>query len=267
MDFVAERIAINLKYSGVTVSEDDIRFDFEKDSDNDIIRLAGYRLHGTSLGNNIYWFGYEFEKTASFRQRTDFINYIKGTGDRKISDAVLRKFIEVPMAALSAKINTYRIDTFVYPASGRSQLVSKMLRIIVEFLPNDVDYCSFELVKKTPVDIKFNWKKFEAAFGENPNYLQMAKHVKENILPAIRELDYFSLANSVKPKYRPYITNYLGFPDVSALEEFAGLKGRNILLVDDINTSGSTIREILRILNIVNSQCNIFIYTLLGRKN
>lgn len=133
MDFIAERIANSLKYSGITINENDIRFDFEKDSDNDIIKLASYRLHGTSFGNNIYWFGYEFEKTASSKQRTEFINYLKGVGEKKISDVVLRKFIEVPMVALSSKISTYNINTFVYPVSGRSQLVSKMFRCVLNF--------------------------------------------------------------------------------------------------------------------------------------
>ena len=38
-----------------------------------------------------------------------------------------------------------------------------------------------------------------------------------------------------------------------------------ILRVDDINTSGSTLREPLRIINEINSNCNIYIYTLIGK--
>lgn len=40
------------------------------------------------------------------------------------------------------------------------------------------------------------------------------------------------------------------------------LKGNKILIVDDMNTSGSTLDEIVRILGTVNNNCEIYIYTL-----
>lgn len=43
------------------------------------------------------------------------------------------------------------------------------------------------------------------------------------------------------------------------------INAKNILIIDDINTSGSTLREVLRILNEINSNCNIYIYTLIGK--
>lgn len=38
-----------------------------------------------------------------------------------------------------------------------------------------------------------------------------------------------------------------------------------ILIVDDINTSGATLTEILRIVKSINKDCEIFIFTLLGK--
>lgn len=58
--------------------------------------------------------------------------------------------------------------------------------------------------------------------------------------------------------------NYLGFSDDRELEKFSKMQGSNILVIDDINTSGSTLNEILRILNKVNHDCNIYVYTLIG---
>ena len=129
LTIVALKLATEIKYSGITVDEKEIRFDFQNDSDNDIIKLASYKLNCSKFKNNVYWFGYQFEKSATSKQRTDFINYIKGIGGKKIPDTVLRKFIELPMTALSSKINTYHIDAFVYPVSGRSPLVQKMIKV------------------------------------------------------------------------------------------------------------------------------------------
>ena len=60
----------------------------------------------------------------------------------------------------------------------------------------------------------------------------------------------------------------MGFLDFATPEDvakFSEFQGSNILVVDDINTTGSTLHEILRILGKVNSGANIYVYTLIGR--
>lgn len=47
----------------------------------------------------------------------------------------------------------------------------------------------------------------------------------------------------------------------------ATIKNQNILIIDDITTSGSTLNEILRTLRILNEDNSITIFSLLGRKN
>lgn len=48
-------------------------------------------------------------------------------------------------------------------------------------------------------------------------------------------------------------------------ELISQINSGNILIVDDVNTSGSTLREIIRIIREINKDCNIFIYTLIGK--
>ena len=251
--------------AGVSFDGGRFKFDFEGDSEQDIIRLAAYSLNCTKFKNNVYWFGYRFEASASSGLRSMFIDNLKGISG-EIPENVLRRFIELPLFSLKEIFSSYSVDCFVYPVSQRSQLVSKMISVINECMQHDVSRCSFELVKLAPVDICFDWGAFNSIYEGEPGYQQMARYVDEVLLPKIRKLDYFSLAKNVKPKYRPYITNYLGFPDLESLEKFRGLKGKNILVVDDVNTSGSTLNEILRILNRVNQGCSIFVYTLIGKQ-
>ena len=82
-------------------------------------------------------------------------------------------------------------------------------------------------------------------------------------MPTIEKLDYFSLAASVKPKYRRYIKNFFDFSEED-VKRINNLQGKKILIVDDINTSGSTLNEILRIVRKINPDCEIFIYTHIG---
>lgn len=252
-------------YGGVRQEDGEYILDFSYNLPDDLIEIQPPQLYKTSMRNRIYWFGYMFNEKSSSKQRSDFIHYIKGLSDKKIPDHELTQFIELPLGELDKLIDMYKIDIFVYPTSGRSPLVQKMISVIGDYTSRDMTGCSFEIVKSAPVDIEFDWDMLERDAGDDMNkYNQMKQYAEEVILPAIRELDYFSLAQNVKPKYRKYIKNFLSIESAGAAEKLQRMKGHNILIVDDINTSGSTINEILRILDRVNSECNIFIYTLIG---
>lgn len=253
--------------SGVRVDDNnDFIFDYDYDLPSDLIDIIPPQLYQSNFNNHVYWFGYKFNNEVDSKQRTAFINYIKGLSKEKISDFELKRFIEMPLNELNKQINLYAIDAFVHPVSNRSSLVKKMVQIINNMTSREMERLTFELVKKIPTEIEFDWKLFddETAYDVN-RYNQMRSYVEDTLLPAIHDLDYFSLAHEVKSKYRRYIKNFLSFKQED-LEKFAGLQGKNILIIDDINTSGSTLNEVLRIIEKLNSSCNIWIYTLIGKE-
>ena len=45
------------------------------------------------------------------------------------------------------------------------------------------------------------------------------------------------------------------------------LENQNVLIIDDVTTSGSTLNEVLRILRILNEDNDIRIFSLIGRKD
>lgn len=253
--------------SGVRYDNDTSKysFDFTLDLPTDIIDVVPPQLYKSSIRNHIYWFGYLFKDTTSSKQRSDFIKYIKGLGDTKISDHELTQFIELPLGELDRQFNIYDIDCVVYPISNRSKLVNKIISVVGGYTSHEKEVASYTLVKNIPTEIEFDWKTFEIENSYDKNkYRQMKEYVEEVLLPSIYELDYFSLAANVKPKYRKYIKNYLGFISQEQLEAYSRAQGKNILIIDDINTSGSTIDEILRVLNKINNNSNIFVFTLIG---
>ena len=70
-----------------------------------------------------------------------------------------------------------------------------------------------------------------------------------------------------KSKLRPYIMNFLSFKNDKDKELYSSIRKQNILVVDDVTTSGSTLSEILRTLRIVNEDNKITIFSLIGRKD
>lgn len=95
-----------------------------------------------------------------------------------------------------------------------------------------------------------------------------AKSKVQEMMDLIHKKDYFTIAKDVKKsRMRPYITHFLRFKSEEDKELVSSIRKNNILIVDDISTSGSTLNEILRSLRILNEDNNITIFSLLGRKD
>lgn len=254
-----------LVYVGARRSEDGFTIDYRYNYPEDLIHIEEPQLYGSVHDNDIYYFGYRFNDSASSKDRTEFIRSVKQIGDNPLTDDQLDQFIKRPLKYLHQKVNIYSIDCMVYPLSNRSPLVTKMIRAINDMTSHEMRRCSFEFVKQAPTNIGFDFESFEADHASDEGYRDMVKYIKKDLIPKLQQLDYFSIAQNVKSKYRPYITGFLDFSDQESADRFARLQGSTILVVDDINTTGSTLHEILRKLIKINSDCEIFVYTLIGK--
>ena len=254
--------------AGVQFDGEQYHFNYDSNSVNDILELVSPQMYQSNIHNYLYWFGYKFNPQVSSKTRSQFIKDLKGIGEHNLNPEQVRKLIEAPLGELHRMVNLYHLDVLVYPTSGRSPLVNQMIEVISEWTSHGTFRKSFEFVKNCPKEVTFDWDMFESRYGgleDKSQYFNMKNYVENKLLPAIHEQDYFSIAQSVKSKYRPFIQNFLSFKDGQALEEFSKLQTGSILVVDDINTTGSTVNEILRILNTINENCHIFVYTLIGR--
>lgn len=252
---------------GVQYDGKNFNINFLSDAKNDIINLCDVTIHETIFDNLTYIFGYEFKEDVSSNIRTKFLHFIKGLDEnQKPSIRTIEHFVEPPLAELNRIVNLSTFSCILYPRSNRSELTRQIQSCIVNMLP-DINIESFELIKNLPEKIKFSWTKFNMDYDGDigdQRYLQIKNYVKKTLMPKIHPLDYFSIAQNVKYKYRKYITNYLTFNSPEDEEVFKSLNGGNILIIDDINTSGSTLREILKHVRVLAPDSKIFIFTLIG---
>ena len=70
-----------------------------------------------------------------------------------------------------------------------------------------------------------------------------------------------------KSRFRPYMMQFLKFASKEDEQLCASIRQQNVLVIDDVATSGSTINEILRTLRILNEDNDITIFSLIGRKD
>lgn len=253
---------------GISIQDDKILLDMDRDSETDILNTMHIELYKSEFLGNIYYFGYLFNENTSRKDRTTVIKWLKGLSPNAIDNNSLQKFIRKPLLELNKHENLTKFNCLLYPRSCRSNLTKVIVNEIYKLTTHDMERSSFELVKTLPGSVQFDWKSFNANYsgdlGDN-QYKQIQSYVNDILIPKIHNLSYFSIADNVKYKYRPYIHNYLTFSDTESKNLIESIQEGKILIVDDINTSGSTLTEILRIVRSINNNCEIYIFTLIGK--
>lgn len=88
------------------------------------------------------------------------------------------------------------------------------------------------------------------------------------MMDLIHKKDYFTIAKDVKKnRMRSFITDFLKFANERDELLCKTIRQQNVLVIDDIATSGSTLNEVLRSLRILNEDNKITIFSLIGRKD
>ncbi|MCH5311304.1 MAG: phosphoribosyltransferase [Prevotella sp.] len=248
-------------------------FDFEHDGADDIISLTGSGYQVEAFGKCFYY-GYEFGENVGGNVRTAFIKHMKFP-DSLQDNPDLTQFIKKAIDNLNSCINLYNYNLVVMPESS-SKVNQYMLRYIYRFAQPLLR--KMELVKSLPSNISFDMDAFQEQYLEDklengrPRYTEKQK---EEVRKSIREMvniiqqkDYFTIAKDVKKsRFRPYIMNFLKFADEKDKQLCAYIRQQNILIIDDVTTSGATLNEILRTLRILNEDNEITIFSLIGRKD
>ena len=260
---------------GVTFDNKEHRFvfDFEHDGTDDIVSLTGDGYQVEAFGRCFYY-SYEFSEQVDGNVRSAFIKHVKFTYDLQ-NNTDLTTFIKKAIDQLNRRINLYDYNLVVMPESS-SRVNQYMLRYIYRFAQPMLR--KMELVKSLPSTISFDMDAFQQSYLDDvlengrPRYTQAQKdEVKLSIakmLDLIHQKDYFTIARDVKKsRFRPYMMNFLRFATEQDKELCATIRKQNILVMDDVTTSGSTLNEILRVLRILNEDNDVTVFSLIGRKD
>jgi hypothetical protein len=260
---------------GITFDSEEkkFRFDFEHDGAEDIIYLTGNGYQVEAFGK-CFHYGYEFTEQVDGAVRSAFIQYLKFSGALQ-NNPDLTQFIKKAIDELDKQINLYNYDLVVMPESS-SKVNQYMLRYIYRFAQPSLH--KMELVKALPSSISFDMDAYEKQYLDDvlengrPRYTQAQKEeVKASInkmIDLIHQKDYFTIAKDVKKsRFRPYMMHFLKFATPADKELCASIRQQNILIIDDVTTSGSTLNEILRTLRILNEDNEITVFSLIGRKD
>lgn len=263
---------------------DIFEFNFTSNSEECIIEFVDLPLEPILLDDvegmsNVYYFGYEFlnNDSASSKIRTKFLHELR-FNDKFTTQENKELFIKTALSKLKKALNITinEIDIIIYPRS-RSSLNEYILRLFYS-LTNSKSK-SYEVIKSLPQNIKFNWNEFninelESLINNRPRYTEEQKSLQRekisNLLNEINSLNYFSIAENVRTnKYKSYFSNYFYFESSEMQQHFTEIqkKGDKILILDDISTTGATLKEIIKIIRFFNKTSDIILFTLIGKKS
>ena len=259
---------IELILDGISVCDGTILYNTDSDCATDIMNTVYPTIYKSTFSGNVYYFGYKFTDNASRQNRTAVIRWLKNLDNNGIDNKSLRNFIQKPLLTLNKSENLSTFDCIIYPRSGRSPITSVIVSELGRLSQRSTLKKSYELIKSLPGNVNFDWELFdfeyEGDLGDN-QYNQIRSYIETVLMPKIHNLSYFSIADSVKYKYRRYIKDYLSFESTVTEDTINAIQQGKVLIVDDINTSGATLDEILRIVRNINNDCEIYIFTLIGK--
>jgi len=250
---------------GVSVTKDNITFDFKKDSPSDIIHSTKISLKKSRILSKTYLYGYEFRENADSYTKAAFMEHLKsfyllGKEDEELQ-LNFERFIQEPLAKLNTKIHS--INCIVYPQS-RSMLNRMVAQTIADNtnIPSS-NYLSFELIKRNVNDIGLEVDRFERAYkGTMPDVeYQEILEKAQSYITRLRSDIYFSIS-SIPEYIRRLVTTFLHFPDEERVK--SAITGSKILVIDDIGTTGATILECCKAIHKLGKPKNITIFTILG---
>lgn len=243
-------------------------FDFKEDKESNVIQLKK-SIKTIEFIGSILKYSYEFGKDTPSSVRSDFIHKIKF---KELSEKDADDFVRIAVSKLCNDIDIDAVGCIVFPES-RSYLVDLLLKHLR--LATDSKITTIKLVKELPSNIEFDYELFEDTWlnskvKDKQRYTEeQKKSTLEKVkkyMDDVHKLDYFSIARNFKKKYRTYIKNFYKFSSNKDKNLFKSINKKQVLLVDDIATTGTTMSMLLKSLRILGGT-NITMFSLIGNSN
>ena len=254
--------------------------DFENNTKDDAIQFIRPYFRQSQLnGVNICWFGYQFNGKLDQKYRDACIVYLKNvqpspviTEDNMYDDHVISNegisevdlYNMVERSLRNIGLDKLSVDAVVYPISSTNNLVKYIARSVRRYL-NECPRLSFhEIVKADPKDITIDIVSCMADIADgiiDDHNGMITKSYLSDLQDTVRSKKEFSLKSDISlMDIRPYVSNFLALKEANQALNSA----EKVLIVDDFNTTGTTLSEIVRIVRQYNKNCQIYVFTLLG---
>lgn len=255
-------------YAGITIDDNNnVRFNWENDSDEDIIVLAD-DVSGQFVKDRVnYIYGYEYSKNASVSEKKLMRDYLKSLGhSAATSDENVNEFVERGVLRIEKYVKFNEFGATIHIESSKSPSLVDVISGYVSEYTRSI-HTDFTLVKKTYEDVEFDEiKAYDALLAEN----YTPEHAKREINFTAKKFEslkhsgeLFQIKRFIPKPIRSGFLNFLKFKNEHERKVYESLQGVNVLIFDDFLTSGSTIAELVRYLRSIHDDNTLTAFVLI----
>lgn len=252
-------------------------FDKKNDLNTDIVNLVTDTSGYKTIDGIVFTYGYTFNKNAGRLDIKKFRDCIKHelNNTEVFMQEDIFDFVEDGILSLDKykDLENFHVLVSVKPSDSNNSLFGIMKQVFSDY--GYSDFIDIELLKRMCTEVEFDRKKAHDAILrqreiENKKYSKSIDQWLDEIEKQF-ELQK-KKGNIFKVKlYKPIVarcgfSNFVKFKTKEDEQVYKELEsGTDVLIMDDFLTSGSTIKEIVRYLNMVNDKNNITAFTLINQ--
>ena len=253
-------------YSGVFVDSHNIlHINKNRDKMNrDIILLNHDNSGSFEIDGVLYVYAYSYNDLCDNKtMKQSFRDHIKNP---KSSEYELwNDFVEIGVLNISRYTDINKFSAIVRTKPSKSHSVMDIVR--AHLLENvSKNLLDFSLIKKMYRDVKFN---YELAFRSMLDAGYSEKTARESInnmldkFEQLKETDQlFKMKQFIPRELRNGFYDFLEFASDGERDLYMSLQGVNVLVYDDLYTSGATVKDAIRCLNSINNKNKITVFVL-----
>ena len=255
-------------YEGIQIIDDQIHFNYDSDDHEKDILYLHQDTSGQFTEEGVsYVYGYEYSPNSSLSEQKILRDYLKSNilGNDDVFD-----FIENGILRLDRVKDLNSFGCFVSTASSKSpSLVDEILLQLSNYVTL---YYSFKLIKETYEHVNFDEEKAREALRNSGRVKTKTQEDKliQKFIDHFNELKksgcLFEMKRINPTVLRSSLSNFLKFNSSDEEEVYRSLDGIKVLLFDDFLTSGSTIKEMIRILKSINPNNTLTVFVLINQK-
>ena len=246
-----EMLKVDEKTNTVTYSMQSQKFGSSSEEIDTYTGRGFYNEHSASSGGIDIYSCYLYKHGPKI---TQILQALKGTGPLTVPEKTANNFLKNTAKHAAELIKAKKIDTIVFPKSSSAFLQSFVDEIRLQLGSHPINIIADAIIKKQIKDIEadkgdmtelinFDHKSFNTLKPATIKALekQIAKNIKDNEAAGKGRVVSVKDINKMQAKF---VHNFMEL--VKSLSD--DLDSKNVMLIDDVLSSGATFAEMVRVL-------------------